>query len=161
MLAVFDKVWHAGLLHKLKVYGVRGSILSIIESFLQKIMLLRLFLMVSPLHHMTSMQEYSRDRFWDPLCFWCISMTFLMVPFPELEFMQMILLHIPAYKHLTSLIRLRWQQSWRRTYVVMLSGWKVAGIIQCYTRTNCCLLIDTVRASWSFDNEWYQVNWVC
>ena len=30
----FDKVWHAGLLHKLKAYGVDGSILSIIESFL-------------------------------------------------------------------------------------------------------------------------------
>ena len=34
-----------------------------------------------------------------------------MVPFRELEFMRMILLHIPAYKHLTSLIGLRWQQS--------------------------------------------------
>ena len=31
----FDKVWHAGLLHKLKAYDVMGSILSIIESFLQ------------------------------------------------------------------------------------------------------------------------------
>ena len=29
----FDKVWHAGLLHKLKAYGVRGSILSIVEVF--------------------------------------------------------------------------------------------------------------------------------
>ena len=31
----FDKVWHAGLLHKLKAYGVAGSILSILESFLK------------------------------------------------------------------------------------------------------------------------------
>ena len=31
----FDKVRHAGLLHKLNAYGVWGSILSIIESFLQ------------------------------------------------------------------------------------------------------------------------------
>ena len=31
----FDKIWHAGLLHKLKAYIVRGSILSIVESFLQ------------------------------------------------------------------------------------------------------------------------------
>ena len=31
----FDKVWHAGLLHKLKAYGVGGCILSIVESFLQ------------------------------------------------------------------------------------------------------------------------------
>ena len=27
----FDKVWHAGLLHKLQAYGVRGSILSTID----------------------------------------------------------------------------------------------------------------------------------
>mgnify|MGYP003323128865 FL=1 len=31
----FDKVWHAGLLHKLKAYGV-GSILCILESFLKE-----------------------------------------------------------------------------------------------------------------------------
>ena len=31
----FDTVWHAGLLHKLKAYGVIGSIISIVESFLQ------------------------------------------------------------------------------------------------------------------------------
>ena len=78
--------------------------------------------MVSPLHHITWMQEYHRDWFRDPLCFWCISTTSLMVPFQELEFMQMILLHIPAYKHLASLIGLRWQQSWRRTCIVLLSG---------------------------------------
>jgi len=30
----FDKVWHAGLLHKLKSYGVSGSALHIIKSFL-------------------------------------------------------------------------------------------------------------------------------
>ena len=32
----FDKVWHAGLLHKLKAYGVVGPILSVLESFLQE-----------------------------------------------------------------------------------------------------------------------------
>ena len=30
----FDKVWHAGLLHKLKAYGVSGPFLDIIKSFL-------------------------------------------------------------------------------------------------------------------------------
>ena len=30
----FDKVWHTGLLHKLKAYGVSGHILAIIRSFL-------------------------------------------------------------------------------------------------------------------------------
>ena len=32
----FDKVWHAGLLHKLNAYVVAGIILSIMESFLQE-----------------------------------------------------------------------------------------------------------------------------
>ena len=30
----FDRVWHAGLLHKLKSYGISGQILSLISSFL-------------------------------------------------------------------------------------------------------------------------------
>ena len=31
---VFDRVWHAGLLHKLKFYGISGQILDLICSFL-------------------------------------------------------------------------------------------------------------------------------
>ena len=30
----FDKVWHAGLLHKLKFYGISGQIFGLISSFL-------------------------------------------------------------------------------------------------------------------------------
>ena len=30
----FDMVWHAGLLHKLKSYGISGQILGLISSFL-------------------------------------------------------------------------------------------------------------------------------
>ena len=30
----FDKVWHAGLLHKLKPYGISGQIFGLISSFL-------------------------------------------------------------------------------------------------------------------------------
>ena len=30
----FDRVWHAGLLHKLKSYGISGSIFNLISSFL-------------------------------------------------------------------------------------------------------------------------------
>ena len=30
----FDKVWHAGLLHKLKAYGISGRVFDIVESFL-------------------------------------------------------------------------------------------------------------------------------
>ena len=35
ILKALDKVWHAGLLHKPKAYGIVGPILSISESFLQ------------------------------------------------------------------------------------------------------------------------------
>ena len=30
----FDRVWHAGLLHKLKSYGISGQIFRLISSFL-------------------------------------------------------------------------------------------------------------------------------
>ena len=33
-LKVFDKVWHAGLLHKFKSYGISGQIFGLICSFL-------------------------------------------------------------------------------------------------------------------------------
>ena len=29
----FDRVWHAGLLHKLKFYGISGEIIGLISSF--------------------------------------------------------------------------------------------------------------------------------
>ena len=33
-LKAFDRVWHAGLLHKLKSYGISGQIFGLIFSFL-------------------------------------------------------------------------------------------------------------------------------
>ena len=32
----FDRVWHTGLLHKLKSYGMSGQIFGLISSFLSK-----------------------------------------------------------------------------------------------------------------------------
>ena len=34
MSGAFERVWHAGLIHKLTAYGVSGSFLALIESFL-------------------------------------------------------------------------------------------------------------------------------
>ena len=34
LFKVFDRVWHAGLLHKLKPYGISGQIFGLISSFL-------------------------------------------------------------------------------------------------------------------------------
>ena len=33
---IFDKVWHDGLLYKLKAYGVQGELLSLLRNYLQK-----------------------------------------------------------------------------------------------------------------------------
>ena len=35
----FDKVWHAGLLHKLKSYGISGQMFGLISSFLNNTLL--------------------------------------------------------------------------------------------------------------------------
>ena len=35
----FDKVWHAGLLHKLKSYGISGQMFVLISSFLNNTLL--------------------------------------------------------------------------------------------------------------------------
>ena len=39
MSKAFDRVWHAGLLHKLKSYGISGQIFGLISSFLSKVVL--------------------------------------------------------------------------------------------------------------------------
>ena len=36
MSKAFDRFWHAGLLHKLKSYGISGQIFGLISSFLSK-----------------------------------------------------------------------------------------------------------------------------
>ena len=33
-LKAFDRVWHAGILHKLNAYGISGQIFGLISSFL-------------------------------------------------------------------------------------------------------------------------------
>ena len=40
---VFDKVWHAGLLHKLRSYGMSGQIFGLISSFLSDRQLMQLW----------------------------------------------------------------------------------------------------------------------
>ena len=66
----FNKVWHAGLLHKLKAYGVVGTILSILESFSQE-RSLKVVGQSSP------MLEFLRDQFWGQLYSLFLLMIFL------------------------------------------------------------------------------------
>ena len=35
-MAFIDRVWHAGLLHKLRSYGISGKIFGLVSSFLSK-----------------------------------------------------------------------------------------------------------------------------
>ena len=88
----YDKVLHAGLLHKPKSYGIKGCISSIIESFLQD--------KENVVRYTTCHQCRSTSGFgsWTHLVYGMQQGH--LVPFQELEFMQMILLHIPAYKQL-------------------------------------------------------------
>ena len=70
----FDKVWHSGLLHKLKSYGVISPILSILESFLQERSLkVVLDSQSSPL--ISLMLEFPRDQFWANLIPGSMQMT--------------------------------------------------------------------------------------
>ena len=57
------KVWHAGLLHKLKAYGVVGSTLSILEPFLQD-RSLKFVLDGQSLPLCIAMLNFLRDQFW-------------------------------------------------------------------------------------------------
>ena len=67
---------------------------------------LNMFWMVSPLYQRTAMLEYPRDRFWNTL-FLMYTSGLPQGAIQELEFLQMILLLIPAYKYHRTLIGLR------------------------------------------------------
>ena len=121
ILKDFDEAWHAGLLHKLL-----GALFFPSLNLFVKIGLLRLFLMVSPLHHMTSMQEYCWDRVWDPPWVWCISMTSLIGIYGD---------DIKCiFQHTKIGLLYAWDDSRAGGGLTLYCwvGWKVDGIIQCY-----------------------------
>ena len=76
----FDKVWHCGLLHKLKSYGISGTFLDLFRSFLTgTVESLRWFLMVIHLLHILSTQVCFKGLLLVPLSFSFSSMIFLIV----------------------------------------------------------------------------------
>ena len=62
----FDRVWHAGLLHKLKSYGISGQIFGLISSFLSN-RRLRVFWMKSLHKNIQLMLEFLKAPFLDLL----------------------------------------------------------------------------------------------
>ena len=83
----FDRVWHAGLLHKLKSYGISGQIFGLISSFL-------LFWMESLHKNIQLMQEFLKAPFLVLHFSYYTLMTFLMMLSVILPSMLMILLSI-------------------------------------------------------------------
>ena len=89
----FDRVWHAGLLHKLKSYGISGQIFavfllfSVIDDF-------EWFWMESPHKNIQLMQELFKAPFLVLHFSYYTSMTFLMMLSVILQSMLMILLSI-------------------------------------------------------------------
>ena len=89
----FDRVWHAGLLHKLKSYGISGQIFSLISSFLSN-RRLRVVLDGNLHKNILLMQEFLKAPFLVLHFSYDIIMTFLMMLSVILLSMLMILLSI-------------------------------------------------------------------
>ena len=104
----FDRVWHAGLLHKLKSYGISGQIFGLISSFLNN---RRLGVVLDG----KSSQEYPvnagvlQGSILGPALFCSILMTFLMMLSVILLSMLMILLFtLTLIRHLICSNNFNW-----------------------------------------------------
>ena len=97
---LFDRVWHAGLFHKLKYYGISGQVFGLICSFLSNRWLLVVL-------DRKSSQEYPinagvpQGPFFVLHFSYYILMTFMMMLFVTLLFMLMIVLStLSVIRHL-------------------------------------------------------------
>ena len=102
----FDGVWHAGLLHKLKSYGISGQIFGLISFFVSNSQLRT----VESLHkNIQLMLEFLKAPFW-VLHFSCYTlMTFLRMISVILLSMLMILLSVlSVISHLICVNHLNW-----------------------------------------------------
>ena len=87
----FDRVWHEGLLHKVKSYGISGQIFGLILSFLSD-KRLRVVLDGSLHKNIQLMLEFFRSPFFVLHFSHCTLMTFLIMLSVILLFMLMVLL---------------------------------------------------------------------
>ena len=119
---VFDRVWDAGLLHKLKSYGVLGQIFGLTSSFLSNRWLLLVL-------DGKSSQEYSvnvgvpRGAILGPSLFLLCIMTFLTMLSVILIAMLMILLFsLSVTRHLICGKNLNWLLNLNLIYKTLRSG---------------------------------------
>ena len=86
----FDRVWHAGLLHKLKSYGVSGQIFGLISSFLSN-RLLRVIVDGKSSQEYSVNFEFAQGSILCPAFYYTL-MTFLLIVSVILLSMLMIVL---------------------------------------------------------------------
>ena len=83
----FDKVWHEGLLFKLKQNGISGNLLNVITNFLYQ-RKQRVVLMDSTRPGLILKQGSPTDLSWDHYIFWSISTTYLMAWLQILNYLR-------------------------------------------------------------------------
>ena len=112
----FDRVWHAGLLHKLKSYGISGQIFGLISSFL--------FFFGRSLHKNTQlMLEFLKAPFLVLHFSYYKLMTFLTMLSVILLYMLMMLISIlTVIRHLISGNNLNWLLNLDPIYETMWTG---------------------------------------
>ena len=117
----FDRVWHAGLLHKLKSYGILGRIFGLI--FFSVIDGFEWFWMESPHKNIHLMLEFLKGLFLVLHFSCCISMTFLMMLSVILLSMLMILIFIlTVIRHLICDNNLNWLLNLNLIYKTLWTG---------------------------------------
>ena len=119
----FDRVWHAGLLYKLKSYGISGQILGLISSFLSNIDNSEWFWIESLHKNIQLMGEFLKAPFLVLHFFYYTLMNFLTMLFVIILSMLMILVSIlSVIGHLTCVNNLNWLLNLNLIYKTLLTG---------------------------------------
>ena len=126
----FDRVWYAGLLHKLKSYGIAGQIFCLISSFLSNRQL-RVVWMESLHKNVQLMREPLKAPFLILRFSYYTLMTFLTMLSVILLSMLMMLLsilnvirHLICGNNLSWLLNLRDTVDWGKKWLVDFNAWK-------------------------------------
>ena len=117
-----DRVWHAGLLHKFKSYGITGQIFGLI-SFFSVIDSCEWFLMESRHKNIQLMLEFLKAPFFVLDFSYYTLMTFLTMLYVILQSMLMIVLSIlSVIRHLINGNNLNWLLNLNLIYKTLWTG---------------------------------------
>ena len=118
----FDRVWHAGLLHKHNSYGISGEILALFLLF-SVIDGLELFWMESLHKNIQLMLGFLKGPFFFLHFYCCILMTFLMIlPVILLYMLMILLLILSVIGHLVCSNNLNWLLNLNLIYKTLWTG---------------------------------------